>query len=61
MRDFFHGAAEHLVETDYADACPIATAAVPRAGLDLASLYGAADAALYAVKRGGRGGVAVAG
>jgi AcrR family transcriptional regulator len=27
-RDFFAGAAEHLVETDYADACPIATVAL---------------------------------
>ena len=26
--DFFAGAAEHLVETDYADACPIATVAL---------------------------------
>jgi hypothetical protein len=26
--DFFSGAAEHLVETDYADACPIATVAL---------------------------------
>jgi AcrR family transcriptional regulator len=26
--DFFRGAAEHLVETDYADACPIATVAL---------------------------------
>ena len=28
IRDFFAGAAEHLVETDYADACPIATVAL---------------------------------
>jgi AcrR family transcriptional regulator len=28
VRDFFDGAAEHLVETDYADACPIATVAL---------------------------------
>jgi AcrR family transcriptional regulator len=28
VRDFFAGAAEHLVETDYADACPIATIAL---------------------------------
>jgi AcrR family transcriptional regulator len=28
VRDFFAGAAEHLVETDYADACPIATVAL---------------------------------
>jgi AcrR family transcriptional regulator len=28
VRDFFNGAAEHLVETDYADACPIATVAL---------------------------------
>jgi AcrR family transcriptional regulator len=27
-RDFFAGAAAHLVETDYADACPIATIAL---------------------------------
>jgi AcrR family transcriptional regulator len=28
VRDFFDGAAEHLVETDFADACPIATVAL---------------------------------
>jgi AcrR family transcriptional regulator len=28
VRDFFAGAAEHLVESDYADACPIATVAL---------------------------------
>jgi AcrR family transcriptional regulator len=28
IRDFFAGAAEHLRETDYADACPIATVAL---------------------------------
>jgi AcrR family transcriptional regulator len=28
VRDFFAGAAEHLEETDYADACPIATVAL---------------------------------
>jgi AcrR family transcriptional regulator len=28
VRDFFAGAAQHLVETDYADACPIATIAL---------------------------------
>jgi AcrR family transcriptional regulator len=28
VRDFFASAAEHLVETDYADACPIATIAL---------------------------------
>jgi AcrR family transcriptional regulator len=28
IRAFFGGAAEHLVETDYADACPIATVAL---------------------------------
>ena len=28
MRAFFAGAAEHLRETDYADACPIATVAL---------------------------------
>ena len=28
VRDFFAGAAEHLKETDYADACPIATIAL---------------------------------
>ena len=28
VRDFFAGAAEHLVQTDYADACPIATIAL---------------------------------
>jgi AcrR family transcriptional regulator len=28
VRGFFAGAAEHLVETDYADACPIATIAL---------------------------------
>jgi AcrR family transcriptional regulator len=28
VRNFFMGAAEHLVETDYADACPIATVAL---------------------------------
>lgn len=28
VRDFFTGAADHLVETDYADACPIATVAL---------------------------------
>jgi AcrR family transcriptional regulator len=28
VRDFFAGAALHLVETDYADACPIATVAL---------------------------------
>jgi hypothetical protein len=28
IRDFFAGAAETLIETDYADACPIATVAL---------------------------------
>jgi AcrR family transcriptional regulator len=28
VRDFFSGAAQHLVETDFADACPIATIAL---------------------------------
>ena len=28
VREFFAGAAQHLVETDYADACPIATVAL---------------------------------
>jgi AcrR family transcriptional regulator len=28
VRDFFHGAGEHLRETDYEDACPIATVAL---------------------------------
>src|SRR5664280_2263180 len=28
VRDFFAGAAEHLQESDYADACPIATVAL---------------------------------
>ena len=28
VRNFFAGAAQHLVETDYADACPIATVAL---------------------------------
>ncbi len=28
VRDFFAGAAAHVVETDYADACPIATVAL---------------------------------
>jgi AcrR family transcriptional regulator len=28
VRDFFAGAAEHLTQTDYADACPIATIAL---------------------------------
>jgi AcrR family transcriptional regulator len=28
VRNFFAGAAEHLAETDYADACPIATVAL---------------------------------
>ena len=28
VRDFFDGAADHLRETDYADACPIATVAL---------------------------------
>jgi AcrR family transcriptional regulator len=28
IRDFFAGAAAHLVQTDYADACPIATVAL---------------------------------
>src|SRR4051795_13081269 len=28
VRKFFEGAAAHLVETDYADACPIATVAL---------------------------------
>ena len=28
VRDFFAGAGEHLRETDYADACPIATVAL---------------------------------
>jgi AcrR family transcriptional regulator len=28
VRDFFAGAAAHLVDTDYADACPIATVAL---------------------------------
>jgi diguanylate cyclase (GGDEF)-like protein/PAS domain S-box-containing protein len=42
-------------------ACSGGIAATPGAGPDLASLYDAADAALYAVKRAGRGGVALAG
>jgi diguanylate cyclase (GGDEF)-like protein len=42
-------------------ACSGGIAATPDAGTELASLYDAADAALYAVKRGGRGGVALAG
>ncbi len=28
VRDFFGGAAQHLIDTDYADACPIATVAL---------------------------------
>jgi hypothetical protein len=32
VHDFFTGAAETLRETDYADACPIATAAVGCSG-----------------------------
>jgi AcrR family transcriptional regulator len=28
VREFFDGAAQHLVDTDYADACPIATVAL---------------------------------
>ncbi len=32
VRAFFHGAAEHLSETGYADACPIATIALEVAG-----------------------------
>jgi AcrR family transcriptional regulator len=28
VRDFFAGAAQHLIDTDYADACPIATVAL---------------------------------
>jgi AcrR family transcriptional regulator len=28
VRDFFAGAAQHLLDTDYADACPIATVAL---------------------------------
>ncbi|HEV7483438.1 MAG TPA: TetR/AcrR family transcriptional regulator [Solirubrobacterales bacterium] len=34
IRDFFAGAAETLVETDYADACPIATVALETASTD---------------------------
>ena len=34
VRDFFAGAAAHLVETDYADACPIATVALEVASSD---------------------------
>ena len=40
--------------------CSGGIAVAPDAGPDLPSLYDAADAALYAVKRGGRGGVALA-
>jgi len=32
IRDFFAGAAEHLRDSDYADACPIATVALEVAG-----------------------------
>jgi diguanylate cyclase (GGDEF)-like protein len=42
-------------------ACSGGIAATPGAGTELAPLYDAADAALYAVKRAGRGGVALAG
>jgi GGDEF domain-containing protein len=41
--------------------CSGGIAAILGAGPDLASLYRAADAALYAVKRGGRRGMALAG
>jgi AcrR family transcriptional regulator len=34
VRDFFDGAAEHLVDTDYADACPIATVALEVSSTD---------------------------
>src|SRR6478736_5784624 len=34
IRAFFAGAAETLVETDYADACPIATVALETASTD---------------------------
>jgi len=34
IRDFFAGAAETLVETDYADACPIATVALETSSTD---------------------------
>jgi AcrR family transcriptional regulator len=34
IRDFFAGAAETLVETDYADACPIATVALEVSSTD---------------------------
>ncbi len=34
IRDFFAGAAETLVETDYADACPIATVALEISSTD---------------------------
>jgi AcrR family transcriptional regulator len=33
-RDFFGGAAQHLVDTDYADACPIGTVALEVASTD---------------------------
>jgi AcrR family transcriptional regulator len=33
VRDFFDGAGEHLVDTNYADACPIATVALETSSL----------------------------
>ena len=33
VRDFFDGAAQHLVDTNYADACPIATVALETSSL----------------------------
>ncbi len=34
IRNFFAGAAEHLVESDYAEACPIATVALEVSSID---------------------------
>src|SRR5437899_9124373 len=43
VRQFFRGAAEHLEETDYADACPIATIALEVASTNEALRQATAD------------------
>ena len=60
VRDFFLGAGEHLVRTNYADACPIATIALEVASIDeglrqaTAEVFGSwVSAAARHLERGG--------
>jgi AcrR family transcriptional regulator len=43
VRDFFDGAGEHLVQTNYADACPIATVALETSSLSETMRQACAD------------------